>query len=131
MSLVGDTLSLTRRWLIHLRKDKMSLTLGIIQPLIVRKVRGKLELIAGERRFRASERLELETVPVIVRQASDREVLEMALIENLQREDLNPVEEAEAYVRLAKEFELTQEQIAARVGKNRATVAMLAQRQRL
>lgn len=96
---------------------------GIIQPLIVRRVRGKLELIAGERRFRASERLELNTVPVIVRDASDRDVLEMALIENLQREDLNPVEEADAYVRLAKEFDLTQEQIATRVGKNRATVA--------
>ncbi len=97
---------------------------GIIQPLIVRRAEGgKLELIAGERRFRAAQRLGLEAVPVIAREASDRDVLEMALIENLQREDLNPVEEAEAYVRLAKEFELTQEQIAARVGKNRATVA--------
>jgi len=96
---------------------------GIIQPLIVRSVEGKLELIAGERRWRASQKLGLPDVPVIVREATDRDVLELALIENLQREDLNPVEEAEAYVRLSKEFELTQEDIAKRVGKNRATVA--------
>lgn len=96
---------------------------GVIQPLIVRKVGKELELIAGERRWRACERLELSTVPVIVREASDRDVLEMALIENLQREDLNPIEEAEAYKRLAAEFSMTQEQIATRVGKNRATVA--------
>ena len=96
---------------------------GIIQPLTVRRVNGRLELIAGERRFRASEKLGLTDVPVIERQASDREVLEMALIENLQREDLNPIEEAEAYARLAKEFGMRQEDIAQRVGKNRATVA--------
>ncbi len=96
---------------------------GIIQPLIVRKVNGKLELIAGERRWRASTKLGLAEVPVIVREASDRDVLEMALIENLQREDLNPIEEAAGYVRLAKEFDLKQEDIAHRVGKNRATVA--------
>ncbi len=96
---------------------------GIIQPLIVRKVGEHFELIAGERRYRASEALGLETVPVIVREASDRDVLEMALIENLQREDLNPIEEARAYVRLAKDFGLRQEDIARRVGKNRATVA--------
>ena len=77
---------------------------GIIQPLIVRAVNGKLELIAGERRWRASGKLGLATVPVIEREASDRDVLEMALIENLQREDLNPMEEAAGYVRLAKEF---------------------------
>ena len=96
---------------------------GIIQPLTVRRVNGNLELIAGERRFRASEKLGLKEVPVIEREASDRDVLEMALIENLQREDLNPIEEAEAYARLAKEFNLRQEDIAQRVGKNRATVA--------
>ena len=96
---------------------------GIIQPLIVRKVVDNFELIAGERRLRASQELGLKKVPVIVREASDRDVLEMALIENLQREDLNPVEEAQAYVRLAKEFGLRQEDIARRVGKNRATVA--------
>ena len=96
---------------------------GIIQPLIVREVGGKLELIAGERRFRASQLLGLAELPVIRREASDRDVLEMALIENLQREDLDPVEEARAYQRLANEFSLRQEDIAARVGKNRATVA--------
>jgi len=96
---------------------------GIIQPLIVRPVNGKMELIAGERRFRASRELGLNEVPIIVRQASDRDVLEMALIENLQREDLNPIEEARAYNRLAEEFEMKQEDIAKRVGKNRATVA--------
>ena len=96
---------------------------GIIQPLIVRNVNGKLELIAGERRFRASRELGLKEVPVIIRTASDKDVLEMALIENLQRENLNPLEEAQAYVRLSKEFGLRQEDIAQRVGKNRATVA--------
>jgi ParB family chromosome partitioning protein len=96
---------------------------GIIQPLIVRAVDGKLELIAGERRWRASKKLGLATVPVIEREASDRDVLEMALIENLQREDLNPMEEAAGYVRLAEEFTLKQDEIAARVGKSRASVA--------
>lgn len=96
---------------------------GIIQPLIARLVDGKYELIAGERRWRASKKLGLATVPVIERSASDRDVLEMALIENLQREDLNPIEEAAGYVRLAKEFTLKQEEIATRVGKSRASVA--------
>ncbi|MEM9283284.1 MAG: ParB/RepB/Spo0J family partition protein, partial [Verrucomicrobiota bacterium] len=96
---------------------------GVIQPLIVRDVDGQYELIAGERRWRASTRLELEEVPVIVRDASDRDVLEMALIENLQREDLDPLEEAEAYSRLAKDFGLKQDEIAQRVGRNRATIS--------
>jgi ParB family chromosome partitioning protein len=96
---------------------------GIIQPLIVRPVNGNYELIAGERRWRASKKLGLATVPVIEREASDRDVLEMALIENLQREDLNAIEEAAGYVRLAKEFSMKQEEIAARVGKSRASVA--------
>lgn len=96
---------------------------GIIQPLIVRSVNGKLELIAGERRWRACGKLGLATVPVIEREASDRDVLEMALVENLQREDLNPMDEAAGYVRLAKEFMLKQEEIAGRVGKSRASVA--------
>lgn len=96
---------------------------GIIQPLIVRLINGKLELIAGERRWRASSRLGLDKVPVIIREASDRDVLEMALIENLQREDLNPMEEAAGYVRLYKEFKMKQEQIAESVGKSRASVA--------
>lgn len=96
---------------------------GVIQPLIVRKVGDKFELIAGERRFRASTELKLKEVPAIVREATDREVLELALIENLQREDLNPIEEAAAYERLHKDFEMTQEDISKRVGKSRASVA--------
>ena len=96
---------------------------GIIQPLIVRKVEGKCELIAGERRWRAASQLGLKEAPVIVRQASNRDVLELALIENLQREDLNPIEEAHAYRRLSEEFSLRQEDIAQRVGKSRSVVA--------
>ncbi len=96
---------------------------GIIQPLIVRKVDGKFELIAGERRWRASTKLGLKTVPIIEREASDRDVLEMALIENLQREDLSPIEEAKGYIRLAKEFTMKQDEIAGRVGKSRASIA--------
>ncbi len=96
---------------------------GIIQPLIVRKVNGLFELIAGERRWRAAGQAGLKEVPVIVREASDLEVLEFALIENLQREDLNPIEEAQAYRRLADEFKLKQDDIAKKVGKSRAAVA--------
>jgi ParB family transcriptional regulator, chromosome partitioning protein len=96
---------------------------GIIQPLIVRKVDDKYELIAGERRWRAARELQLAEAPAIVRTASDREVLELALIENLQREDLNPIEEAGAYERLHRDFGLTQEEISKRVGKSRASVA--------
>ena len=96
---------------------------GIIQPLIVRKVNGKMELIAGERRWRASKELGLTQVPIVIRDATDHEVLEMALIENIQRKDLDPIEEAQGYVRLAKEFEMKQETIAKRVGKSRAAVA--------
>jgi ParB family chromosome partitioning protein len=96
---------------------------GIIQPLIVRRVNGHYELIAGERRWRAAQTLGLAKAPVILRQATDQEVLELALIENLQRADLNVVEEARAYERLADEFSLRQEDIAKRVGKSRAAVA--------
>jgi ParB family chromosome partitioning protein len=96
---------------------------GVIQPLIVRRVRGKYELIAGERRWRAAEEAGVATLPVIVREAGDREVLELALIENLQRADLRPIEEAEAYVRLMQEFSQTQEQVAKQVGKSRVVVA--------
>jgi ParB family chromosome partitioning protein len=96
---------------------------GLIQPLVVRADGdGHYELIAGERRFQASRRAGLEEVPVVVRPASRREMLELAMVENLQREDLNPVEEAEAYQRLATEFGLTQEEIATRVGKSRSAV---------
>jgi len=96
---------------------------GIIQPLIVRKVGDKYELIAGERRWRAATELKLAEAPAIIREASDVEVLELALIENLQREDLNPIEEAAAYERLHRDFGLTQEEISSRVGKSRASVA--------
>lgn len=96
---------------------------GIIQPLIVRKAGKEFELIAGERRWRAAQQVGLAEAPVIVRKASDREVLELALVENLQREDLNPIEEAAAYARLSKEFGLTQEEISQRVGKSRASIA--------
>src|SRR3954447_10770077 len=96
---------------------------GIIQPLIVRLVDGKHELIAGERRWRAAQQVGLTQAPVIVRNASDLEVLELWLIENLQRADLNPIEEAQAYARLANEFSLRQEDIALKVGRSRAAVA--------
>ncbi len=96
---------------------------GIIQPLIVRKVGQYHELIAGERRWRAAQRAGLKLAPVIVRRAQDLEVLELAMVENLQRSDLNAIEEAEGYGQLADQFKLTQEQIAQKVGKSRAAVA--------
>ncbi|MEP6821167.1 MAG: ParB/RepB/Spo0J family partition protein, partial [Chthoniobacterales bacterium] len=96
---------------------------GIIQPLIVRLVDGQPELIAGERRWRASREIGLTQVPVIVREASDLDVIELSLIENLQRADLNPIEEAQAYARLAGEFGMRQEDIAQKVGRSRASVA--------
>ena len=96
---------------------------GIIQPLVVRDVDGRHELIAGERRWRAAQEAGLTQVPVITRVASDLEVLELSLIENLQRADLNPIEEAQAYARLAGEFGMRQEDIAQKVGRSRAAVA--------
>jgi len=96
---------------------------GIVQPLIVRERGGQFELIAGERRWRAAQLLQLPEVPIIVRQADDRAVLELALIENLQRENLNAIEEAHGYEQLAGQFQLTQEEIAVKVGKSRAVVA--------
>jgi ParB family chromosome partitioning protein len=96
---------------------------GLIQPLVVREVGdGSFELIAGERRFLAAKQAGLTEVPVVTRQVSRREMLEIALVENLQREDLNPIEEAEAFQRLSTEFGMTQEDIAAHVGKSRAAV---------
>src|SRR6201995_5764422 len=96
---------------------------GIIQPLIVRPVDGRHELIAGERRWRAAQEAGLTEVPVIIRHATDLEVLELSLIENLQRQDLNPIEEAQGYARLASEFGMRQEDIATKVGRSRAAVA--------
>src|SRR2546429_4687719 len=96
---------------------------GIIQPLIVRQVGARFELIAGERRWRAAQEAGLTQVPVIIRSANDMEVLELSLIENLQRADLNPIEEAQGYARLASEFGMRQEDIALKVGRSRAAVA--------
>jgi ParB family chromosome partitioning protein len=96
---------------------------GIVQPLIVRPQGANFELIAGERRWRAAQLAGLTEVPVIVREADDRAVLEMALIENLQRENLNAIEEALGYAQLVSQFQLTQELVATKVGKSRAVVA--------
>src|ERR1700751_4784922 len=106
---------------------------GIIQPLIVRlataslsgggQVGARFELIAGERRWRAAQEIGLATVPAIIRSANDLELLELSLIENLQRADLNPIEEAQGYARLANEFSMRQEDIALKVGRSRAAVA--------
>ncbi len=96
---------------------------GIIQPLLVRKNKTGFELVAGERRLRAARLAGLKTVPVVVKSLSDAEMLEMSIVENIQRENLNPMEEAEAYHRLMAEFKLTQDQVAGRVGKSRSSVA--------
>jgi ParB family transcriptional regulator, chromosome partitioning protein len=98
---------------------------GIIQPLLVRKTTEGYELIAGERRWRAAQRAGLTEVPVIVREVEPTAQLELALIENIQRQNLNPLEEAEAYQRLIQEFNLSQEEVGRRVGKDRSSVANL------
>jgi ParB family chromosome partitioning protein len=97
---------------------------GILQPVLVRPAEGgQYELIAGERRWRAAKLAGLEKIPAVVQQASDPDAVELALIENLQRQDLNPIETAKAYRRLVEEFRLTQEEVAKRVGKERSSVA--------
>ena len=97
---------------------------GLIQPLLVRPLSdGSYQIVAGERRWRASRLAGLEKVPVVIKEMSDSEVCELALIENLQREDLNPIEEAEGYKTLMDTYSLTQEQVAERVGKSRSAVA--------
>lgn len=96
---------------------------GVMTPLVVRHKGGTFELIAGERRWRASQKAGLKQVPVVVREADDGKSLELALIENIQREDLNCIEEAIAYQQLVDEFQLSQEEVATRVGKSRVTVA--------
>src|ERR1700685_2115798 len=96
---------------------------GVVQPIVVRPLpHGGFQLIAGERRWLASQRAGKETVPAIVRQVSDEQAMEMTIVENLQRSDLNPIEQARVYDRLAREFQLTQEQMAKRTGKDRASV---------
>ena len=96
---------------------------GVIQPILARRAGDRFEIIAGERRWRAAQRAGLLRVPVIVRDVADDKLLEVALVENIQRDDLNPIEEAAAYRRLADELQLTQDAIAAAVGKDRSSVA--------
>lgn len=97
---------------------------GILQPIVARRtVSGKLEIVAGERRWRAAQLAGLHEVPVLLRTFNDKEALELAIVENIQREDLNPIEEADGYSRLITEFKLSQQQVAEKVGKDRATVA--------
>jgi ParB family chromosome partitioning protein len=98
-------------------------TQGVLQPLLVRKDEAGYELIAGERRLRASKRAGLTQVPVVIKRVTDDKLLEMSLVENIQRENLNPIEESEAYHRLITQLNLTQDQASARVGKSRSTVA--------
>ena len=95
---------------------------GIIQPLVLRRVGARYQLLAGERRWRAAQRAGLSRVPAVIRDVSDEAALEITLVENIQREDLNPIEEARAYERLMNEFHLTQEEVAAKTGKDRATI---------
>jgi ParB family chromosome partitioning protein len=96
---------------------------GVLQPVIVRKKAGRYELVAGERRLRAAKLAKLKTIPVMVKQVSDSEALEIALVENLQREDLNPIDEARGYSELIKRFSLTQEELAQKISKDRSTIA--------
>ena len=96
---------------------------GIVQPILVRPRGGRYQIVAGERRWRAAQALGLATVPVAVRQVPDERLLELALVENIQRQELTPLEEAQAFKRLLEDFHLTQEEIAHRVGRDRATVA--------
>lgn len=95
---------------------------GILQPIIVREKNGKYEIIAGERRFRAATEAKLKKVPVIIKNVDDEESLELAIIENVQREDLNPIEEGEAYRVLIEKYDYTQEELAKKLGKNRTTI---------
>jgi ParB family chromosome partitioning protein len=96
---------------------------GVIQPVVVRRVNGAYQLIAGERRWRAARQAALDRIPAVVRDATDAESLEMALVENLLREDLNPMEEAEAYQKLLAQFGWTQEELAHRIGRDRSSIA--------
>ncbi len=96
---------------------------GIVQPILVRRLGHRFQIIAGERRFRAAQQLGLATVPVVVRDVPDDHLLELALIENIQREELSALEEAHAFQRLQEEFKLSQEEVARRVGRDRSTVA--------
>jgi len=105
--------------------------LGVLQPILVRPWQGSYQIVAGERRFRASIRAGLSQVPVLIKELSDRDTFEVALVENVQRLNLNPLEEARGYQRLMDEFNLNAQEVAARVGKDRATVANLVRILRL
>lgn len=96
---------------------------GVLSPIILRREGGRLQVVAGERRLRAARVAGLASVPALVKELSSGQALEVALVENLQREDLNPIEQAEAYLRLQEEFGLTQEEVARRVGRDRSSVA--------
>ncbi len=98
---------------------------GVLQPILVRSQNGQFEVIAGERRLRAARALKLKEIPIIVKDVTDRDAFVIALIENIQREELNPIEEAEAFARLIEEFGYTQEEVAKSVGKNRSTISNL------
>lgn len=95
---------------------------GLVQPIVVRSVNGRFQLIAGERRWRAAKKAGLEFIPAVVKQVSNEQAMEITIVENLQREDLNPMEQARAFDRLAREFNLTQEQISAKTGKDRTAI---------
>ena len=96
---------------------------GIIQPVLVRRLHDGYELIAGERRLRAAKKLGIDKIPAILKEVSDIDMLEISLIENIQREELNPIEEAKAFERFITEFKFTQEKIAQAIGKDRSTIA--------
>lgn len=104
---------------------------GVLQPILVRKMGNNYEVVAGERRLRASRQLGLSEVPVLITEVSDKEALVMALVENIQREELNPIEEAQAFKKLIEEFQYTQEQVAQSVGKDRSTISNLIRLLRL
>lgn len=96
---------------------------GVVQPIIVKKEKDTYRIVAGERRWRAARMAGLETIPAVIKDLTDRQLMEVALIENLQREDLNPIEEAEAYEKLIKEYNMTQEEISETIGKSRSAIA--------
>lgn len=104
---------------------------GIVQPIVVRPMKGRFQLIAGERRWRASQKLGREFIPAVIKQVSNEQAMEMTIVENLQREGLNPMEEARAFECLAREFNLTQEQMSQRTGRERASIANLLRLLRL
>src|SRR5689334_14050324 len=95
---------------------------GVVQPIVVRAIDGRFQIVAGERRWRAAQKAELRRIPAVIREVADDRLLELALIENIQRQELNPVEEARAYRKLVETIGLTQEQVAERVGKERTLI---------